>query len=266
MPLSQRGEAAINAVLRFDLETFFEAVQNLYHKEDNPEGTFPLNMAENKLSWPVLKAKMRQISSENEIPDWVSNYTSSLGAPEVRQAIASFLSKFLTGCPVDPARMGMSAGATSVIEMTAWVLGNPGDVAVFPAPCYPVYKQDMGNKAGIERYNLVTHHELSEISNRPVLDIHHLEKAFKDIKNQGKRFRFLVLTSPDNPTGRIFEYDKLMEITDWCIERNIHLIVNEIYGLSLINTRHPELKDDYQKTLALPDSGWGWSIPTMSNS
>lgn len=247
MSLSQRGAIASNSVLRFDLEIFFEAVQNLYHKEDNPDGTFPLNIAENKLSWPVLKSKMREITSENDIPDWVSNYTSSLGAPEVRQAIAAFLSRFLTGCLINPAEIGMSAGATSVIEMTAWILGEPGDVAVFPAPCYPVYKQDMGNKAGVERYNLVTHHELAEISKGPVLDIPHLEKAFNDIKSQGKRFRFLVLTTPDNPTGGVFEYEKLLKITDWCLERDIHLIVNEIYGLSLINTRHPELKDDYQK-------------------
>jgi aspartate/methionine/tyrosine aminotransferase len=247
MPLSKRGAIAADAVLRFDLEVYFEAVHNLYHKENNPNGTFPLNMAENKLCWPLLQAKMRDITSGNDIPNWVSNYTSSLGHPEVREVIADFLSKHLTGCPMDGDKIGMSAGATSVIEMTAMVLGDAGDVAVYPAPCYPVYKQDMGNKAGVERYDLITHHEVAEIQSGPILTVGHLEKAKKEIEAQGKRFRFLVLTSPDNPTGGIYDYNTLLAITDWCMERKIHLIVNEIYGLSLIDTNHPELSDDYSR-------------------
>ncbi len=245
MPLSKRGAVAADAVLRFDLEIYFEAVHNLYHPESNPNGTFPLNMAENKLCWPLLQAKMRDIASSNDIPNWVSNYTSSLGHPEVRQVIADFLSKHLTGCPMDGEKIGMSAGATSVVEMTAMVLGDAGDVAVYPAPCYPVYRQDMGNKAGVERYDLVTHHEVSEIRQGPVLTIDHLEKAKKEIEDQGKRFRFLVLTSPDNPTGGVYDYNSLLSITDWCLARKIHLVVNEIYGLSLIDTKHPKLSADY---------------------
>lgn len=245
MSLSPRGEAASTSVLRFDLEIYFEAVQNLYHKTDNPEGTFPLNMAENKLCWPLLKQKMQEVTAEHEIPDWVANYTSSLGAPPVRAAVAAFMSRFLTGCLINPNNIAMSAGATSVIEMTAWLLGSPGDVAVFPAPAYPVYKQDVGNKAAVERYDLVTHHEVAEIAGGPILRIEDLENALEDIKSQDKRFRMLVLTTPDNPTGGIFDSATLAEIADWCIERKIHLIVNEIYGLSLLDTAHPELKEDY---------------------
>lgn len=245
MSLSARGAKAADTILRFDLETFFEAVQNLYDKDNNPDGTFPLNVAENKLCWPLLKAKMREISTQNEIPDWVANYTSSMGHPEVRQAIANFLETHLTGCPILPEHLGMSAGATSVVEMTALVLGDPGDVAVYPAPSYPVYKQDMGNKAEIERYDLITHHEITELHEGPTLSIDHLEKAWQDLSNQGKRFRFLVLTTPDNPTGLVYDYSTLQSITDWCLERKIHLIVNEIYGLSLIDTKHPDISQDY---------------------
>ncbi|KAA3629875.1 MAG: aminotransferase class I/II-fold pyridoxal phosphate-dependent enzyme [Bacteroidetes bacterium] len=245
MSLSLRGNKAADSILRFDLETFFEAVQNLYHKEFNPDGTFPLNVAENKLCWTELKTKMQEITAREPIPDWVSRYTSAMGHHTVRQVIANFLSRHLTGCPMNPDNIGMSAGATSVIEMTSMVLGDPGDVAVFPAPCYPVYKADIGHKAGVERYDLITHHELSEIQNGPALQISHLEKTLEDIHSQGKRFRFLVLTTPDNPTGGAFDFDQLITIADWCIKKGIHLIVNEIYGLSLIDTSHPDLREDY---------------------
>ena len=84
-----------------------------------------------------------------------------LGAPDFRTAAASFLEKHLTACPLAPDQLGVSAGATSVIEMTSFILADSGDVAVIPAPCYPVYKQDIGNMSGMERYDLITHHELS---------------------------------------------------------------------------------------------------------
>ena len=243
--LSQRGHTASQSVLRIDFEAYFEAVKNLYHKTGNPGGTFPLNVAENKLSWPMLKAHMEHLANKHPIPDWVASYTHSTGAPSFRDKVARFYSRFISHTDVDPGHLAISAGATSVIDLTAWLLGEPGDVVVFPAPCYPVYKQDVQNKPGLERYDLVTHHHLTELKNGPLLHTGHLDKAFKDIERQGKRFRILVVTNPDNPTGGMYSESKLNELTDWCLAHNVHLIVNEIYGLSLIDTHHPELIGDY---------------------
>jgi aspartate/methionine/tyrosine aminotransferase len=247
--LSSRGARAADTPLRVDHALFREASGNLYHPIDNPDGALPLNVAENRLSWPELKAKIEAITATHEIPDWVPGYTIHRGAPEFREAAASFLAEHLTGCPIDPEHLGVSAGATSVIEMTSFILAESGDVAVIPAPCYPVYRQDLGNLSGVERYDLVTHHEPSEIANGPVLTIDHLEAARREIEEAGKRFRMLILTTPDNPTGGIYSQGQLLEVTDWCIEHGVHLVVNEIYGLSLIDTTHPALAQDYREEL-----------------
>lgn len=247
--LSQRGQIASNNVLRVDFELFFEASKNMYDKETNPNGTFPLNTAENKQSWHLLKEKLEMINLEKSIPTWTANYTSCLGDNVFRTSLANFFEKFLTKCPINPDHLGISAGATAVVELTTWLLANHGDVAVFPTPSYPVYKQDIGNKAGVERYNLITHHDISEISEKPALKIKNLKKAKKDIEKQGKKFKILVLTTPDNPTGLIYTQKQLNKIADWCIKNRIHLIVNEIYGLSLIDTNHPKIKKDYKKNI-----------------
>lgn len=244
--LSSRGFTAINAMLRPDFEIFFEAIQNLYHKDENPNGTFPLNVAENKLMWPVMKEKIESITKKQEIPAWVSNYTSALGAPSFRVVLAKFMTKHLTKCPIDPHQMGVSAGATAVIEMTSLLLGEKGDVVVFPAPCYPVYRQDIGNKSELERYDLVTHHDLDPILDEPNLSTEDLNRTLKKLQSQNKRFRILVLTNPDNPTGGMYSIQKIEKIADWCIQHGIHLIVNEIYGLSIIDTKHPEIAKDYK--------------------
>ena len=245
--LSKRGNIAAKSVMRVDMDAYFEALENLYHRETNPNGTFPLNVAENKLAWHILKEKIQTVSRTKEIPEWVAGYTSGQGAPSFREVVADFLSTFLVDCPIDGERFAFSAGATSVVEMTALVLGDVGDVMAFPAPCYPVYKQDITNIALMERYDIVTHYDISAIQGGLILEVENLEKAKKDIESQGKNFKVLVLTTPDNPTGGLFSYEKLLEVTDWCLRNEVHLIVNEIYGLSLIDTSHPDIAEDYKK-------------------
>ncbi len=245
--LSSRGLAAVNSVLRVDMEMYFKAQQNLYDPKANPQGAFPLNVAENRLLWDRLRTRILELTRERDIPDWVAGYTSSLGAPQVRETVAGFLEYALTDCPVDPDCLGFSPGSTSVIEMTAFILAEAGDVAVFPAPCYPVYTKDIGNIPGVKRYDLVTHDALSEISHGPNLSLAHLEQAEAAIQADGKTFRMLVLTNPDNPTGVVYSREHLLAIAEWCLARKIHLVVNEIYGLSLIDPEHPAIAEDYRE-------------------
>lgn len=253
--LSDRGARAVRTPLRIDHAPLREVARDRYHPDHNPSGKLALNVAENRLGWRELATRIRAITAENPIPDWVSTYTSARGAPTFREAAARFLTTHLTETPIAADHLAVSAGATSVIEMTSFILAEEGDVAVIPAPSYPVYRQDIGNFPGVERYDLVTHRELSEIADGPVLGIEHLERALRDLRGEGKRFRMLILTTPDNPTGGILPIRRLEEIAEWCIDRQIHLAVNEIYGLSLIDTDHPDLRRDYREPVTFSSFG-----------
>jgi len=243
--LSLRGNRAYNTVVRPDFELYFEASKNIYDVLDNPQGAFPLNVADNKLNWSILREKLQHISATHQIPAWVSGYSPGLGNETFRLSLAEFLSTFLANQPLNHEHIGVAAGATAVVELSAIILADKGDVAVFPAPAYPVYSRDILNKAGVERYDLITHHDINVILDGPILSIEHLEKAKQDIELQGSNFKLLVLTNPDNPTGGTYTSEQLEAIADWCIERKIHFIVNEIYGLVTINTQHPAIAADY---------------------
>lgn len=234
--LSQRGLTASDSPSRVDIDLYFEAMDNVYDREENPDGAFPLNVAENKLSWHFLKEKIKRIHREIEIPDWIAGYTNPIGADEIREIIAAFLGKYLFECEISADYLALSAGATAVVELSAFLLGNEGDVVAIPAPAYPVYKQDMGNFPGLLRHDIVTHHDLTELALGPVLSVEHLEKARYEIQQSGRNFAMLLLTQPDNPTGLIYSKNQLEQIADWCIQHKVHLVVNEIYGLSLINS------------------------------
>jgi len=120
--------------------------------------------------------------------------------------------------------------------VTAFLLANPGDVVVIPAPAYPMYTNDFGIKAGISRYDLQTHDNLQEIGTKAPITTDLLERAWATLKAEGRCFKILLISSPDNPTGCRYEEGQLRALARWCIEHQVHMIVNEIYGLSLIDT------------------------------
>ena len=245
MHLSIRGQSAVSNEVRSDFALFFEASNNQWDAERNPRGKFPLNMAENNLSWKDMKKKIDHVLKTKEIPDWVANYTGMGGSDSFLMAMTSFLRKYVTQCRIDPSELVCSAGATAVLELASWVLCNPGEYAVIPAPSYPVYTQDIGNKSHVIRYNLITHHDLSTVQDGPLLTSEHLEKTKGQLENQGKVFKLLILTNPDNPTGGIYSEQQLLEIAEWCIRNEVHVIINELYALSIIDIADPSIHEDY---------------------
>ena len=136
-----------------------------------------MNVAENKLNWDMLQSKIHEITSKEKVPGWASKYGNPSGVKSFKEAVANFLETSLFGCTVNQEHLAFSSGLTSTIEQTAFILGNPGDVAVIPAPSYPVYTSDLGVKSGIIRYDLQSHKEIGEIRNGLKLSISDLENA-----------------------------------------------------------------------------------------
>ena len=240
--LSHRGQTAAKTPLRADFALLDEATQNEYHPKDNPTGAIPLCIAENTIGWEPLRDRLQQIAATTTTPDWVTSYTAILGHPEFRKVLAGFLSKHLGGNELNPETLAISAGATATIEITAMLLADPGDVAVIPAPGYTAYTPDIGNRAGLERYDL----QLPAPEDHPgtyALSTAALDRAYAEL---GERFKLLILTQPNNPTGQVFTEDQIFRAVTWCEERKIHCIVNEIYAMSLIDQDHPDLRGDYE--------------------
>lgn len=244
--LSKRGTDLAENPARIDMALFAEASQNLYCPSTNPTGAFLLNVAENSLTAPIIKDKLTATLQQQELPDWVLKYTDSKGHPDVRTTVANFMEKHLCKCSISPDTIAFSAGASAVIEVTSFVLANPGDVVVIPAPSYPMYTKDLGTKSGVERYDLQTHYHLDEIGSKAPVTVSMLDKTVAELKAQNKCFKILLITSPDNPTGCRYTKKQLKELADWCIQHKVHMIVNEIYGLSLIDNQDPLIKGDYQ--------------------
>lgn len=253
--LSTRGQALVDAPLRPDFDLFHEADADRYDPRDNPGGAVPLCIAENVLAWPRVSARLRELAGE-EAPAWVGQYTDVRGAPDFREAFADFASRHLTTlggrAPVvlDPDGTCVSSGATAVVELTAMLLGDDGDVAAFPAPCYPVYAKDVGHKAHLDRYDIQCRGDwVPTGTGTHDLCTSDLDRTHAELRAEGRRLRVLVLTQPDNPTGAIYPTPHIEAVADWCEAREVHLCVNELYALSQLDCDDRRIADDYADLL-----------------
>ena len=246
--LSPRGQQMAGQPLRPDFALFEQAQENPYGP-DNPEGAIVLCIAENLLQWDRLRDRLQDIT-RGDWPDWLAAYAPLAGHPDFRAAAAAFVSKHIAGQSLPAEGFCASAGATAVIELTAHCLATASDYAVFPAPAYQAYTPDIGHKAGLQRYDLTDY--AAGADSDP--DFHPLSTADLDrtLGELGDRFRMLVLTQPDNPTGAVYAAEQLREIADWCMAHEVHLIVNEIYALSQFDREELTLDNRAPYTSFLP--------------
>ncbi len=230
--LSDKGRSLASGSARMDMELFMDAASNKYHHEDNPQGAFALNVAENSPMVAAMKRKIEKIFTEVSPDDWIFKYTDALGHPLVREVMADFMNQYFGPADFSAANIAFSAGAAAVIEVSTFVLLNPGDVVVIPAPAYPMYTNDLALKNDVGRYDLQIPETSGSEAEKGGLNVAMLKKTKLELDSQGKKFGMLLITSPDNPTGKIFQTSDLLDMAAWCHQHKIHMVVNEIYALS----------------------------------
>ncbi len=249
MNVSERVKHLVNQEARIDMELFQEAQKNKFHPETNPSGSIILNVAENKIVNHLIKEKIEDILSNNELPQWVLGYTGMSGNSDVKISVSNFLRNQFGSKKISADNICLSAGAAASLEVLSYVIAEAEDVVVIPAPAYPVYTSDLGIKSKMVREDLTLNIEISGKGGSSPLTVSDLEWTYRKLEKENRTFKVLLLTSPDNPTGLIYSEEQLYTFAAWCIEKNIHLVVNEIYGCSLINIEDTRIKEDYTNNI-----------------
>jgi aspartate/methionine/tyrosine aminotransferase len=149
-----------------------------------------------------------------------TQYTSAVGLPELRDAIARDY-RDRHGVAVDPARIVVTAGASAALSLACCALVDVGDEVLVTDPSYPCNRHFVAAFDGVPKAVPVfadTRFQMTEA----------LLTA-----NWGPRVRGVLLASPANPTGTSIPFDELRRIVDAVRARGGFTIVDEIYlGLS----------------------------------
>ncbi len=204
---------------------------------------------------PVLK----KLANDALAADW-NQYSITWGLPGLRQAIAEKAKRY-NGIQADPhSEITVTCGSTEAMMCAFLGLVDPGSEVILFQPFYENYHPDSYLSGARPRY----------VSLRPPdwsFDETELRRAF------GPKTSAIVITTPHNPTGKVFSRAELEVISKLCQKWNVRVFSDEIYEHILYDgARHispasiPGLEDrtvtinSASKTYAV--TGWrvGWAI------
>ncbi len=185
-----------------------------------------------------------------------NQYARSMGHPRLVEAVARHQERHY-GIHLDPyTEITVFSGATEGIASSLLGLLNPGDEVVLFEPFYDSYPACVALAGATPRYCTLRFPEFA-------LDVDELAALFSD------RTRLLLLNTPHNPTGKVFNGEELSAIAGLCRKHDVIVLTDEVYEhLVFDGTRHvpmatlPGMKE---RTLSLSSAGktfsfTGWKV------
>lgn len=151
------------------------------------------------------------------LADGRTMYTHNLGRPELRAALAGYLTR-LHGVPIDAGRVAVTSAGVSAIMLAAQLILSPGDRAVVVGPIWPnVAEIPKILSASVEIV------PLEAAQGRWRLDVDRLLAALTPDT------RMLVLNSPNNPTGWMLPAEDRAAILAHCRRHGIWIVGDDVY-------------------------------------
>src|SRR5581483_10032066 len=146
-----------------------------------------------------------------------TKYGPSAGLPELRTAIAAYVSR-TRGVPVGPERVCVVPGGKPILFFGMMALLEPGDEVIYPDPSFPIYESMIRFTGAVPvAVPLVEERGFS-------FDLEALRKALSD------RTRLVILNSPANPTGGVLGRSAVLAIADLLRGRDVMVLSDEIYS------------------------------------
>ncbi|WP_235480785.1 pyridoxal phosphate-dependent aminotransferase [Agromyces sp. Leaf222] len=197
----------------------------------------------------VLEAARRAIA------DGVNQYPPGTGMPVLREAIARHQLRWY-GIEADPAsEVLVTAGATEALAATILALVDDGDEVVTFEPYYDAYAALIARAGGVHRTVPLRFPDW-----RPDLD----ELA----SVVGPRTRLIIVNSPHNPTGAVFDADVLAKIVELAERHDALIVTDEVYEHLVFEGAHvpiATLPGARERTVTISSGGktfstTGWKI------
>jgi aspartate aminotransferase len=146
----------------------------------------------------------------------VNRYTDTVGLIELRQSLAQKVS-LETGQVWQADEIAVTTGAKQALFNTAMVLLNPGDEVVIPAPYWTTFPAQVLIAGGTPVF-------VDTRGNGYVPRVEDIAAAITS------KTRAIVINTPSNPTGAVYDRDTLAGIAKLAIARNLWIIFDECYG------------------------------------
>lgn len=160
-----------------------------------------------------------------------TGYPPTPGIPELREAVVRYLSETTAATELAPSAVLVSAGVKQALFNCCYCLFGPGDEVLIPAPYWPSYTTIV-ELAGATPVVVD-----SDWASGFLVDPDRLEAA------RTPRTRGLMLNSPGNPSGAVYDAGRLAAIASWSERHGLWVLSDEIYRRLSYEHAAPSLFD-----------------------
>eukprot|EP01133_Synstelium_polycarpum_P004226 gene4226-4928_t len=204
-----------------------------FNATNNPNGYVRLSVAENTISFDLLKEKLEQVGNLNVS---VTQYGSIAG---VREGIIQMLENHVFKHPsnLKPSNIIVAGGATALIEAAIFSLCNENDWIIVPSPLFTGFVGDAGIRPRVKIVPASMTKYGEDGVARFVLSTGPLEEVYQLAQQQGANVKAVIICSPNNPTGTVYTREEIRAVADWTRSKGIHLLSDEIYALTTFSDK-----------------------------
>jgi len=197
----------VRTIPRSGIRDFFEIVQSM--KE-----VISLGIGEPDFvtPWHIREAAIYSLEKGR------TGYTSNLGAPRLRRAIAAYVENHFSVGYNPHDEIIVTVGVSEAIDLALRALLNPGDEVLYHEPCYVSYSPSILLAGGVP-VAVATRAE-----DEFTLRAGDLEKAITP------KTRVLMLNFPTNPTGAVMPQEELKKIAALAVKHDLVVLSDEIYS------------------------------------
>ena len=208
--------------------------------EHGPENVFDFSLGNPDVPPPPeFNRVLRELVNSDTLNH---GYTPNPGHPQVRQAVAEYLSSE-HGVKLSPDLILMTVGAAGALNAVVGALVNPGEEILVPAPYF----------LGYDHYAFMAGAVLktAPTDTRFHLDIAALEAAIT------KDTRVMLINSPNNPTGAVYSAEELADLgamLDRASQKNgrrIYLVSDEPYRKIIYDGTVPSVFQAYPHSIVV---------------
>ena len=162
--------------------------------------------------WHVSRAAVTALENGQ------THYTSNLGTPELRQAIAAYLKRRFSA-PYDWRRQILvTVGVSEAIDLAIRAITSPGDEILYHEPCFVSYAATIrlahGTPVAVE----------TRVEDDFRLTVEALERKVTP------RTKALLLNFPCNPTGATLSRADMKAIAKFVLKHDLLLLADEVYS------------------------------------
>lgn len=197
---------------RLGTETAFEVLVKAKALEAQGRDVVHLEIGEPDFDTP----KNIRDAACKAIHDGYTHYGPAAGLPELREAIAEYISES-RGIEVSADEVAVTPGAKPIMFFGILACVDKGDEVIYPNPEFPIFESVI-NFVGAKPVPVPLREEMDFRFD--------IEKLKQSVSNKTK---MIIINSPQNPTGGVLLRSDLEVIAELAIENDVIVMSDEVY-------------------------------------